>query len=119
MNDDQVRGYFLSLPESIEDFPFGNEVHVFKIKKKMFGFLAYRDGIARINLKCDPDEAIMLRNRFESIIPGYHMNKIHWNTVILDGSVPKDEIEIMIENSYDLVVDKLPKKDKRLLSFKS
>ena len=118
MNADHVRNYFLSCPEAIEDFPFGNEVHVFKIKEKMFGFLAYRDGVARVNLKCDPDEAIMLRSRFESVIPGYHMNKTHWNTVILDGSVPKDEIEVMIENSYDLVVDKLKKVDRLSLKIR-
>ena len=63
MNADQVRNYFLSCPEAIEDFPFGNEVHVFKIRKKMFGFLAYREGFTRVNLKCDPDETIMLRRR--------------------------------------------------------
>jgi predicted DNA-binding protein (MmcQ/YjbR family) len=112
MKADQVRNYFLSCPEAIEDFPFGNEVHVFKIREKMFGFLAYREGFARVNLKCDPDEAIMLRRRFESVIPGYHMNKIHWNTVILDGTIPSDEIEVMIENSYDLVVNKLKKVDR-------
>ena len=78
----------------------------------MFGFLAYREGFARVNLKCDPDEAIMLRRRFESVIPGYHMNKIHWNTVVLDGTIPSDEIEVMIENSYDLVVNKLKKVDR-------
>ena len=84
----------------------------------MFGFLAYRDGVARVNLKSDPDEAIMLRSRFESVIPGYHMNKTHWNTVILDGSVPKDEIEVMIENSFDLVVDKLKKVDRLSLKIR-
>ena len=118
MNADQVRRYFLSCPEAIEDFPFGNEVNVFKIRKKMFGFLALREGFARVNLKCDPDEAIMLRKRFESVIPGYHMNKIHWNTLILDGTVPNDEIEVMIENSYDLVVNKLKKVDRMSLRFR-
>jgi|TARA_B110000495_G_scaffold43695_1_gene35864 predicted DNA-binding protein (MmcQ/YjbR family) len=119
MNADQARNYFLSCPEAIEDFPFGNEVHVFKIRKKMFGFLAYREGFARVNLKCDPDEAIMLRRRFESVIPGYHMNKTHWNTLVLDGTVPNDEIEGMIDNSYDLVVDKLSIKEKQSLNLKS
>ena len=90
MNADHVRNYFLSCPEAV----------------------------ARVNLKCDPDEAIMLRSRFESVIPGYHMNKTHWNTVILDGSVPKDEIEVMIENSYDLVVDKLKKVDRLSLKIR-
>jgi predicted DNA-binding protein (MmcQ/YjbR family) len=64
-----------------------------------------------INLKCDPDEAVMLRDIFPSVIPGYHMNKTQWNTVILDGSIPQGEIERMMDNSYMLVVSKMTKKD--------
>ena len=76
----------------------------------MFGFLRYKNDIACINLKCEPDEAVVLRDIFDSVIPGYHMNKEHWNTVILDGSIPKEEIEIMIDKSYELVVRKLKKR---------
>ena len=109
MNGEQARSYFLSLPEAIEDFPFRPETPVFKIKNKMFGFLRYKEGVGHINLKCNPEEAMVMRDIFESVIPGYHMNKEHWNTVILDGTVPKEEIESMIETSYALVVQNLTK----------
>ncbi len=68
-----------------------------------------------MNLKCDPDEAQALRDMFPSVIPGYHMNKRLWNTVILDGSVPKGEIERMIDNSFDLVVSNMPEKDRKAI----
>ena len=109
MNGEQARSYFLSLPEAIEDFPFRPETPVFKIKNKMFGFLRYKEGVGHINLKCNPEEAMVMRDIFESVIPGYHMNKEHWNTVILDGTVPKEEIESMIKTSYALVVQNLTK----------
>jgi len=109
MNGEQARSYFLSLPEALEDFPFSPDTPVFKIKTKMFGFLRYKEGVGHINLKCNPEEAMVMRDIFESVIPGYHMNKEHWNTVILDGTVPKEEIESMIETSYALVVQNLTK----------
>ena len=109
MNGEQARSYFLSLPEALEDFPFSSDTPVFKIKSKMFGFLRYKEGVGHINLKCNPEEAMVMRDIFESVIPGYHMNKEHWNTVILDGTVPKEEIESMIKTSYALVVQNLTK----------
>ena len=109
MNGEQARSYFLSLPEALEDFPFSPDIPVFKIKTKMFGFLRYKEGVGHINLKCNPEEAMVMRDIFESVIPGYHMNKEHWNTVILDGTVPKEEIESMIKTSYALVVQNLTK----------
>ena len=109
MNGEQARSYFLSLPEALEDFPFSSDTPVFKIKSKMFGFLRYKEGVGHINLKCNPEEAMVMRDIFESVIPGYHMNKEHWNTVILDGTVPREEIENMIETSYALVVQNLTK----------
>ena len=109
MNGEQARSYFLSLPEALEDFPFNPDTPVFKIKTKMFGFLRYKEGVGHINLKCNPEEAMVMRDIFESVIPGYHMNKEHWNTVILDGTVPREEIESMIETSYALVVQNLTK----------
>ena len=109
MNGEQARSYFLSLPEALEDFPFNPDTPVFKIKTKMFGFLRYKEGVGHINLKCNPEEAMVMRDIFESVIPGYHMNKEHWNTVILDGTVPREEIENMIETSYALVVQNLTK----------
>ena len=109
MNGEQARAYFLSRPEAVEDFPFGIEPPVFKIKGKIFGFLRYKSDIGHINLKCDPEEARILRDIFKTVIPGYHMNKEHWNTVILDGTVPREEIENMIETSYFLVIQNLKK----------
>ena len=118
MNGEQARSYFLSRPEAYEDFPFGIEPPVFKIKGKMFGFLRYKNDIGHINLKCDPEEAIILRDIFKAVIPGYHMNKEHWNTVILDGTVPREEIEKMIETSYFLVIQNLKKSDRLNLEIK-
>ena len=84
----------------------------------MFGFLRYVEGTGHINLKCRPEEAMIMRDIFESVIPGYHMNKEHWNTVILDGTVPREEIEKMIETSYFLVIQNLKKSDRLNLEIK-
>ena len=118
---EQVEQYLLSKPEASLDYPFGEEVSVFKVKNKMFATLALGkmgkdDGEKQdwwLNLKCEPDEAIMLRDIFPAIIPGYHMNKRLWNTVILDGSIPQGEVERMIDNSFKLVVSKMTKKDQQ------
>ena len=119
MDNKQAKEYLLDKPFSKESFPFGPEVSVFKVKDKMFATLALGkmgkgddDGNLDwwMNLKCDPDEASALRDIFNSVIPGYHMNKRLWNTIILDGSIPRGEIERMIDNSFALVVSKLPKK---------
>ncbi len=120
----QAEQYLLSKPETLLDFPFGDDVKVFKIKNKMFATLALGkvdkgdggavssgEGDWWMNLKCDPDEAVMLRDIFPAVIPGYHMNKRLWNTIILDGSIPQGEIERMIDNSFKLVVSKMTKKD--------
>ena len=120
-SENACKKYLLSFPETTEDFPFGVEVSVFKVKLKMFATLSIGkkgkgDGEKRdwwMNLKCDPEEAFMLRDIFPSIIPGYHMNKAHWNTVILDGSIPQGEIERMMDNSFNLVVSKMTKKDQQ------
>ncbi len=99
-----ARRYLLSLPEAVEDFPFGPDTAVMKISGKMFATLSQRDGPAAMNLKCDPNEALLLRDIFAAVSPGYHMNKRHWNTVRLDGSIPRGELERMIDSSYALVV---------------
>ena len=98
-----------------EETPFGPEVLVYKVKGKMFSLIAPQDQPIRINLKCDPDKALALRDMFESIIPGYHMNKKHWNTIILDGEVPEAEVCALIDHSYDLVVKGLKKADREAL----
>lgn len=115
MTVEQVKEYLLAKPETIEDFPFGPDVSVFKVKSKMFATLAWGNDKKHywMNLKCDPHEALMLRDIFPSVIPGYHMNKTHWNTVILDGSIPKGEIERMIDNSFLLVVKGMTKANRR------
>tara|TARA_B100000809_G_C14749088_1_gene391453 strand:- start:108 stop:488 length:381 start_codon:yes stop_codon:yes gene_type:complete len=118
VNGDQARAYFLSRPEAVEDFPFSIDTQVFKIKGKMFGFLRYKSDIGHINLKCDPEEARILRDIFKSVIPGYHMNKEHWNTLILNGLIPRKEIERMIDVSYGLVVNSLKKSDRLALEFR-
>ena len=117
----QAEQYLLNQAETTLDFPFGDDVKVFKVKNKMFATLALGkmgkgDGEKQdwwMNLKCGPDEAVMLRDIFPSIIPGYHMNKRLWNTIILDGSIPQGEIERMIDNSFNLVVSKMTKKDQQ------
>jgi predicted DNA-binding protein (MmcQ/YjbR family) len=119
MTKEQIQQYLINKPFVVESYPFGENVAVFKVRHKMFATLAIgkmgkgADGKQDwwMNLKCEPQEAIMLRDIFPSIIPGYHMNKVHWNTVILDGSIPQGEIERMIDNSFNLVVSKMTRKD--------
>ena len=118
MNKKKVRSYCLTLPQTKEDYPFGPDFQVFKIKNKLFALMTTREGVERVNLKCDPEEAIILREIFEDVIPGYHMNKAHWNTVILSGSIPDGEIKGMIDRSYCLVVKKLKKLDRESLEIK-
>ncbi|GAA0349931.1 MmcQ/YjbR family DNA-binding protein [Bowmanella denitrificans] len=112
MDYQQARDYLLSKPEAIEDFPFGEDVAVLKIRGKMFATLASDKGEGRMNLKCEPQQALMLRDMFAAVLPGYHMNKLHWNTIKLDGSIPNGEIQRMIDHSYALVVKGLKKSDR-------
>ncbi|MCB1671236.1 MAG: MmcQ/YjbR family DNA-binding protein [Gammaproteobacteria bacterium] len=109
MNYEDARLYLLGRPEAREDYPFSPDILVPKVRGRMFATLTESSGIARMNLKCDPDEALALRDIFAAVSPGYHMNKKHWNTVTLDGSIPANEIRRMIDNSYRLVVMKLPR----------
>ncbi len=118
LNARQTKAYLLSRPEAWEDYPFGPDVAVMKIRKKMFATLGYEGDVARINLKCDPEEALALRDIFEAVVPGYHMNKAHWNTVILDGSIPTGEIERMIDRSYGLVVKGMRRAERISLEVK-
>jgi predicted DNA-binding protein (MmcQ/YjbR family) len=102
MNIEILREYCLSKPQATEGFPFGEDTLVFKVNGKIFA-LANLDGDLSVNLKCDPQLALELRELYSAVTPGYHMNKKHWNTVILDGSVPDKEIMKWIDHSYDLV----------------
>ena len=109
MNVESFREYCLSKPAATEDMPFGPDNIVFKVEGKIFALLALDELPTAVNLKCDPDLALELRDRYEQVQPGYHMNKKHWNTVVLDGVIPATEIRKMIDDSYDLVVQSLPK----------
>ena len=112
-----AKAYLLSKPESVEDYPFGADVMVPKVKGKMFATLAYDGELANMNLKCEPHQAQELRDLFEAVKPGYHMNKRHWNTIVLDGSIPHGEIERMIDHSYALVVKGLKKVERQALEL--
>lgn len=100
-----LREYCISKKDAEESFPFGDDTLVFKVKDKIFA-LVNLDGELSINLKCDPAFALELRERYSSVTPGYHMNKKHWNTVMLNGSVPDKEVFTWIDHSYDLIAGK-------------
>jgi|SRR5215831_6704687 len=112
MNIEAFREYCLSKRGAKEDCPFGPDNIVFKVGGKMFGLAALDEVPPAVNLKCDPDLALELRDRYAEVSPGYHMNKKHWNTVELGGAIPADELRKMIDHSYDLVVRSLPKKSR-------
>ena len=126
MKHKACKKYLLSKPEAIEDYPFGPDIAVFKVKGKMFATLAYshievegkKQKQARMNLKCNPDQALMLREIFSAVIPGYHMNKKHWNTICLDGSIPTSEIKSMIDHSFSLVINSLKVAEKNAMRIK-
>jgi predicted DNA-binding protein (MmcQ/YjbR family) len=99
-----------------ETTPFGPDHIVFKVAGKMFALAALDEVPSAVNLKCDPDFALELRDRYEQVRPGYHMNKKHWNTVVLDGVIPDQEIRAMIDQSYNLVVKSLPRRQRENIS---
>jgi predicted DNA-binding protein (MmcQ/YjbR family) len=109
MDLEQFREYCLTKPHVTEGTPFGEDVLVFKVGGKIFALAALDEFPSRVNLKCDPDLAMDLRDRYEQVRPGYHMNKKHWNTVAIGSGVPERELRKMIDHSYDLVVASLPK----------
>ena len=102
MNIETLREYVLQKPSVTEGFPFGEDTLVFKVRGRIFA-LANLDSEPSVNLKCNPALAIELREKYDSVSPGYHMNKKHWNTVLLDGSIPEAELFTWIDHSYDLV----------------
>lgn len=109
MNIEMFYNFCIQFPGTTEDFPFDENTLVFKVKGKMYA-LTNVDTFESINLKCEPVRALELRSTYEEIKPGYHMNKKHWNTVITSGSLTDRMIFDLIEHSYHLVVEKLPKK---------
>jgi predicted DNA-binding protein (MmcQ/YjbR family) len=112
---DKLKRVLLKKPGAIEEYPFGPEAAVFKVMGKMFALVAWQDDPLRITLKCDPEQAQAMRAIFEAVKPGYYMNKEHWNTVTLDGSIEKAMVLSMIDASYELVVRKLKKADREKL----
>ena len=109
MNVQGFREFCLSLPKAEEGLPFDENTLVFSVHKKMF-CLTDIDAFDFINVKCDPDKAVLLRERYEGVIPGYHMSKKHWNRIAMDGTIPDKQICEWIKDSYNLVVAKLPRK---------
>jgi predicted DNA-binding protein (MmcQ/YjbR family) len=106
----ELRSWCLQQPGSVEDFPFGPEHSVFRVAGKMFALSALGREPLEVSVKCEPELAVDMRNTYEAIRPGYHLNKRHWNTITLDGSLPDQLMRDLIEDSYDLVVERLPKR---------
>ncbi len=107
---ENLRCYCLAKSGAEESFPFDEHTLVFKVAGKMFALFSLNKQPLAVNLKCDPERAIDLRERYTSISPGYHMNKKHWNTITIDGELSKDLVNSLVDHSYELVVSKLPKK---------
>ncbi len=110
MNLEDFREYCLTKPKVTESTPFGPDTLVFKVGGKIFALASLDDVPTHVNLKCDPERALDLRDRYEEVQPGYHMNKKHWNTIELGGRIPTAELRRLIDHSYDLVVASLPKR---------
>lgn len=103
MDHKTVEEYILSMPNAKLDYPFGEDVAVYKVSDKMFALITEGKEPVRISLKCDPELSKVLREKYETVLEGYHLNKKHWNTVILTGQLPWEEIQALIRHSYDLV----------------
>ncbi|MEO6837404.1 MAG: MmcQ/YjbR family DNA-binding protein [Ginsengibacter sp.] len=110
MNIEELRDYVLSLKDVTEGFPFGENTLVYKTNHKIFLLVSITSTPLQFNVKCDPDYAVELRERYECILPGYHMNKKHWNTVIIDGTLTKAQLQQLIKDSHSLVAPKSRKK---------
>lgn len=118
MNAAELREHCLSYAGAGESFPFGPETSVFKVAGKMFALSALDALPLRVSVKCEPELAEALRAAHAAVIPGYHLNKRHWNTVIIDGSLAPELVRDMIEDSYDLVVSGLPRARRRALGWR-
>lgn len=103
MNIELLREYALSKPDVEECFPFGEETLVFKVKGKIFLLTGLKSSPLQFNAKCDPGYAIELREKYKCVQPGYHMNKKHWNTVVVDGTLSQQQLKELIDHSYNLV----------------
>lgn len=105
MNHKQVEDYVLSMPNAALDYPFGEGVAVYKVNNKMFALIEEGSDPVRLSLKCDPKLAVLLREKYESVMPGYHLNKKHWNTLVLTGQLEWSEVQDLIRHSYLLVAE--------------
>jgi predicted DNA-binding protein (MmcQ/YjbR family) len=103
MDHKTVEEYLLSMPNAVLDYPFGEDVAVYKVNDKMFALVSEKKLPINLSLKCDPILAQTLREKYETVLPGYHLNKKHWNTLILSGQLPWDEVQTFILHSYNLV----------------
>ena len=117
MDASELRRWCLHQPGAIQDFPFGPETSVFKVSGKIFALSALERTPLQVSVKCEPDLAVSLRDSYPAIRPGYHLNKRHWNTVTVDGSLPDQLVRDLIEDSYDLVVSALPKRVREELGW--
>jgi predicted DNA-binding protein (MmcQ/YjbR family) len=113
INFQTIEDYCLSKPGAFSQYPFGEGTLVFKVVSRMFALVSEDNRPLTMNLKCDPDDALALRDQYPAIKPGYHMNKTHWNTLTLDGSLPEKLVFELIDHSYELVVDKLSKRERQ------
>lgn len=117
MNIETLRKYCLSKKGVHEDFPFDDTTLVFKVLDKMFALTNLEDDFF-VNLKCEPNKAIILREEYDAVIPGFHMNKRHWNTIKIDGTISDKTVKEWINDSYNLVIAKMTKKDRKILAEK-
>lgn len=117
MNIEEFRDYCLSKKYVTECFPFDETTLVFKVAEKMFALSALDRSPTQVNLKCDPERSLELREQYSEVIAGFHMSKKHWNTVMLEGNITNDMIRDLIDHSYDLVVSGMTKKKQRELGF--
>lgn len=117
MNIEELREYCIAKPGTTESFPFDESTLVFKVGGKMYG-LTDLEGTFSINLKCNPEKAIELREQYDFVLPGYHMSKVHWNTVLIDGRISNKLLFEWIDHSYNLVFNGLPRKIKEEINAK-
>jgi len=115
MNDKTLERHLLSKQGSKKEFPFDKLTAVYKVMNKMFALVSHKNGLININLKSLPEDALGYREIYNCVIPGYHMNKKHWNTVIIDGEMSDEILQDLINESYELVVAKLTKKEREIL----
>lgn len=115
MDYDALCNYLIAKPGARRDMPFGPDALVFKVLDKMFALVAWQADPLTVSLKADPVDALILRKQYEAVKPGYHLHKKHWNTVTIDGSIPDEELRLMMDESYTLVVQGMTRADQAKL----